>query len=98
MLDLSRFTGFDWDEGNCTKNWTKHRVSAEECEEVFLNFPLLLFADEAHSGREERYYALGMTHSRRELFVVFTTRGDLLRVISARDMTPAEGRRYHEEG
>jgi len=96
MLDLSRFTGFDWDEGNSTKNWTKHRVSTEEREEVFLNSPLLLLPDEAHSGTEARFYALGMTNTRRKLFVVFTSRGDLLRVISARDMTPAERRRYEE--
>ena len=27
---------FDWDEGNTTKSWIKHRVSAKEQEEAFL--------------------------------------------------------------
>jgi hypothetical protein len=32
--------GFDWDDGNIGKNWTKHRVTDWECEEVFFNQPL----------------------------------------------------------
>ncbi|MBI4600756.1 MAG: BrnT family toxin [Planctomycetes bacterium] len=93
-MDLSQFTGFDWDEGNNTKNWRKHRVTNAECEEIFFNQPLLVFYDKSHSGREDRYYALGTTDMRRLLVVVFTARRDLIRVISARDMTRVERRRY----
>ena len=96
MLDLSQFTGFDWDEGNNTKSWQKHRVSNEECEEVFFNNPVLVLQDKMHSSLEGRSYLLGKTDANRWLFVVFTARGDLIRMISARDMTPAERRRYEE--
>ena len=94
MLDLSQFTGFDWDEGNLTKNWLKHDVTTEECEQVFFNTPLLLHFDKKHSQTEDRYYAYGRTDVSRKLLVVFTPRGSLIRVISARDMTEAERRRY----
>ena len=98
MLDLSQFTGFDWDEANDTKNWKRHKVTKEDCEQVFFNEPLLLFYDESHSESEPRYYVLGRDDSGRELFVVFTARGPLIRIILARDQTKAERKRYYEEG
>lgn len=97
-LDFDRIDGFDWDEGNRDKNWLRHRVSQGECEEVFFNQPLLTLADERHSASEARYYALGITNAGRRLFVVFTIRGSLLRVISARDMNRKERKIYEEEG
>jgi hypothetical protein len=92
--DLTRCTGFDWDEGNLLKNWEKHRVSASECEEVFFNRPLVAVPDEKHSGPEARFYALGHTDADRRLFVVFTVRRTMIRVISARDMNPRERKEY----
>ena len=89
-------TGFDWDEGNLLKNWEKHQVSTSECEEVFFNQPLVVSPDEDHSEEEIRFFALGRTNSARELFVVFTFRGELIRVISARDMTEPEREAYYE--
>lgn len=90
--------GFDWDEGNSEKNWIKHRVSRGEAEEVFFNQPLLVADDEAHSLNESRYYALGRTNAHRLLFVVFTIRGSLIRVISARNMTRREREVYDANG
>jgi uncharacterized protein len=94
MSAVTDCTGFDWDEGNSDKNWRKHRVSDSECEEVFLNQPLVVRPDQRHSQEERRFYALGQTDRTRELFVVFTIRGGLIRVISARDMTSKERRIY----
>ncbi|MCK4504818.1 MAG: BrnT family toxin [Candidatus Aegiribacteria sp.] len=91
---LKDCTGFEWDEGNATKNWEKHDVSQSECEQVFFNKPLIVRRDSAHSETESRYYVLGKTDSGRLLFVVFTIREKLIRVISARDMTKKEERRY----
>lgn len=92
-----RFTAFDWDEGNREKNWRRHRVAWWECEEVFFNQPLYVFADQPHSGREERFYVLGRTHDQRLLFVVFTGRGSRIRLISARDMNRRERKVYLEK-
>lgn len=93
---LKDCTGFEWDEGNATKNWEKHEVSQSECEQVFFNRPLILCRDKVYSEREARYYVLGCTDTKRFLFVVFTIRGEKIRVISARDMTEREEQRYQQ--
>jgi uncharacterized DUF497 family protein len=94
MQLLAACTGFQWDEGNAQKNWLKHGVSQGECEEVFFRPPLLVMADEAHSKSETRYYALGQTEAGRGLFLVFAIRGDLIRIVSARDISRDERKEY----
>ncbi len=91
---LAAATGFHWDAGNATKNWAGHAVTQAECEMVFFQDPLVLAPDAAHSGSEPRYYALGRTPLGRALFVVFTMRGSLIRVISARDQSRREREVY----
>jgi uncharacterized protein len=94
MKAWTEFIGFEWDAGNREKNWEKHRVSDLECEEIFFNQPLVVRHDPAHSGGEQRFYALGRTDKGRNLFVAFAMRAQLIRVISARDMTRKERRLY----
>ena len=93
---ISNCKGFQWDEGNLDKNWYLHQVANGECEELFFNVPLIIAADAKHSHQEQRYYALGRTDTDRWLFISFTVRDDLIRVISARDMNQRETRRYGE--
>jgi uncharacterized protein len=92
--DLAKCRGFQWDESNAEKNWVKHHVSRGETEQVFFNRPLVVVAGEQRTESTRRYYALGQTDARRLLFVVFTIREDLLRVISARPMSRQERRVY----
>lgn len=87
-------TGFDWDDSNSGKNRETHRVVPEEAEDVFFHEPFVVRSDIRHSKKEKRYYALGQTASGRLLFVVFTLRGKLIRVISARDMNRNETEIY----
>jgi uncharacterized DUF497 family protein len=96
---LDGCAGFAWDEGNAEKNWEQHRVTPEEAEDVFFNEPLVIRSDVRHSKKEKRHYALGHTSRGRMLFIAFTIRGRLLRVISARDMNRRERSSYakHEE-
>ena len=94
MLDTDSLDGFEWDTGNITKNWDRHQVSSTECEEVFLNKPLLLADDVRHSASEVRNYALGQTDNGRLLFIAFTVRGTCIRVISARPMSGKERQIY----
>jgi len=89
-------TGFQWDAGNAEKSWARHEVSQAECEQVFLNRPVLLAGDVRHSGPEARYFALGFTDPGRYLSVVFTVRASLIRVISARAMSRRERRTYEQ--
>src|SRR2546425_13253405 len=86
--------GFEWDSGNSEKNWQQHDVTQAECEQVCFNRPLLVSGDPQHSAAELRYFALGRTDLGRDLMVVFTVRGSLLRVISARPMSRGERRVY----
>jgi len=89
--------GFQWDEGNSQKNWEKHKVIRMECEQVFFNKPYIISDDKKHSNKEKRWFALGRTDSGRTLFLVFTIRNNLVRIISARDMNKKEREIYNEE-
>jgi uncharacterized protein len=94
---LDKCFGFQWDKGNSEKNWKKHKVSQNECEQVFFNIPLIIQNDAGHSKNEIRWYLLGQTDSSRLLFLVFTIRKNLIRVISARDMNKKEKDLYYEQ-
>ncbi len=89
--------GFDWDEGNKQKNWEKHQVDYTECEQVFFNKPLLISDDTKHSSQEKRYFALGRSDAGRTLFLVFTTRNNKIRVISAREQSKKERQVYEQQ-
>jgi uncharacterized DUF497 family protein len=88
--------GFEWDEGNSNKNLHFHGVTDSECEDVFFNLPLVIAADKRHSVVEKRFFALGRTDANRRLFIAFIVRDKLIRVISAREMTKSENRKYAE--
>lgn len=96
QLILTECIGFDWDKANKDKNSKKHGVSPLECEQVFFNKPLLLYEDTTHSTVEKRFYVLGKTDIERRLFIVFTMRNNLIRIISARDMSKLERKQYEQ--
>ena len=89
-LDIEKVTGFDWDDGNVYKNKDKHGLDYWIIEEIFFNNPLLIHQDIKHSTQECRCYALGCSDNGEKLFVVFTIRGQKIRVISARLMNKKE--------
>jgi len=91
---LEHCIGFEWDEANAIKNWELHQVTSEDAEDVFFHDPLVVRSDLRHSKREKRYYALGQTRASRRLFVAFTIRRKLIRVISIRDMNRNEASAY----
>ena len=89
--------GFQWDPGNSNKNLIKHSVTNPECEQVFFNQPVIVVDDTKHSEKENRQFLLGRTDQDRLLFIAFTIRQELIRVISARDMNKIEREIYNEE-
>ena len=93
---LLNCTGFQWDDGNNTKNGLKHQVTSAECEEIFFNQPLIVGNDNRHSLSEARFYVLGKTEQQRRLFLVCTVRSNLIRVICARDMSKKEREVYSD--
>lgn len=91
---------FDWDENNSMKSWAKHRVSAKEQEQAFLNKKKIIVADEKHSGSEKRLLLYSETRRGRKLIIAFTIRiideKPKIRPISARIMNRKEARLYEE--
>lgn len=99
MIDISKFTEFDWNEANITKNWVQHQVSTKECEETFSNHPRVIIYDKKHSKTEDRFFMLGITDKGRKLAVVFTVRDSKIRVISARDQNKkTETKMFEQKG
>ena len=95
---LIEFCGFEWDRGNLEKSLKKHGVARSEAEEVFFYRGSFVFLDETHTTEtDKRYVLLGETASQKRLFVVFTLRGNKVRIISARPMSRKERTWYEEE-
>ena len=93
----SEIVEFDWSGGNNVKNLLKHNVTVREAEAVFLNKPLYVAPDVQHSTYEERFFAFGQTFENRKLFIAFTVRDARIRVISARDLSRQERKRFQDE-
>jgi len=84
-----RIDGFIWLDLVIEKIRSKHGVSPDEVEEVFFNTPYIVLRAE-----EGKYKWLGRSDNGRYLLVVLVREGTLIKVITARDMTPAERRHY----
>jgi uncharacterized protein len=88
---------FDWDENKAVTNRSKHGVSFEEAKTVFDDPLYVDFYDPAHSDEEDRYLIVRESSQRRLLIASYTERGNLIRLISAREVTRTE-RKVYEEG
>lgn len=97
IIDLPRPLEFEWDEANKKKIWLKHKVSAEECEEVFSTEYLFRQPDELYSKKENRHILISKTKKLRFLFIVYTVRKNKVRVVSARGMHKKEQNFYEKE-
>ena len=87
---------YDWDPKKAKKNLEKHAVSFEEGASVF-NDPLYVdFYDPDHAIDEHRYIIIGLSGAGRLLLVSYTERENTIRLISAREVTPAERKAYEE--
>lgn len=73
-------------------NLEKHEVSFEEAATVFDDPLYIDFYDPDHSVEEHRYLIMGQSTAGRLLFVAYTERDDVIRLISAREMTSSERR------
>ena len=84
---------FEWDERKSRSNLTKHGISFEEAETVFLDEHALLIGDPDHSSEDERrFLLLGFSHKLNVLAVCHCDRddGDVIRIISARKADRSE--------
>src|SRR5690242_3242424 len=86
---------FEWDIEKARSNAQKHGIGFKEAVMVFLDPQSLVAEDLAHSHYERRQWLIGESIAGRVLVVVFTRRGDSIRVISARQANAKERMRYH---
>lgn len=87
---------FEWDEEKAAANLATHGVAFEEARTVF-NDPLYVdFYDPDHSFDERRYIIIGESRQRRLLLVSYTERDEVIRLISAREVTGSEREAYEE--
>jgi len=84
---------FEYDPRKAQINWVKHGISFTEAEFVFFD-PLAIHDIDPDSLAEERFIALGMSNSGVLLVVVYTMRGEIFRLISARRATRREAKVY----
>jgi uncharacterized DUF497 family protein len=88
---------FEWDRKKAGANELKHGVTFQEAATVFGDSLAITFADPDHSVGEHRYITFGLSRFNRLLVVSHADRGDRVRIISGRLMTPRE-RNIYEEG
>ena len=85
----------EWDPGKARLNARKHGVALGDAVAVLEDETALTMRDPFPED-EERWITLGLDAFSRVLVVVYTWRGERLRLISARNATPRERRRYEE--
>lgn len=89
--------GILWIEEVVDKLDTKHGVQQYEVEEIFENEPYVRFVEKGHRPGENVYAALGETDAGRYLVVFYIHKSDQWAlVISAREMSDSERKRYEE--
>lgn len=88
--------GFEWDPAKAAANYAGHGVHFETATRVFEDPFAIELLDDRYDYGEERYAILGSADGRL-IVVIYTTRGETIRLISARRAEPHERRKYHEE-
>ncbi len=87
---------FEWDPAKARSNFTKHGISFSDVEPAFYDQYALSMPDPGATS-EERYVMIGLDALGRLVVVVYTYRGESIKIISARKATTAE-RKYYEKG
>jgi hypothetical protein len=85
---------FEWDAAKQYANRKKHGLDFRTAAKVFLD-PHVIEFDDLVANEELRFNAVGLVDGRM-LFVTYTMRGAVVRIISARGAEPNEKRKYHE--
>ena len=87
---------FSWNPKKAASNLNKHGISFEEAATVFGDPLSDTFPDPDHSLKEYRFIIIGSSESGKILVVAHTDDGELVRLISAREVTHGERKSYEE--
>jgi hypothetical protein len=72
---------------------SKHQIRFSDAEAVLFD-PYAMTFEDPSAEKEQRHISIGLDSLGRVLVVVFTYRGDAIRLISARKATKKERRQY----
>jgi hypothetical protein len=86
--------GFQWDTKKAQSNARKHGVAFSDAVGVFED-PRAITIDDPHPD-EQRFVTMGLDFLGRVLIVCWTSRGDDIRLFSARQATPGERTNYDQ--
>jgi uncharacterized DUF497 family protein len=84
----------EWDEEKRLINARKHGIDFADVAQVFAG-DVLILEDDRFEYDETRYIAFGLFYGR-VIAVVYTMRGEVLRIISARKASKHEERNYFQ--
>ena len=87
---------FEWNKSKAKDNYGRHGVSFELAKEVSKDRFAVEFLDDRQDYGEERFVIIGMAAAH-VLYVAYTERKDVLRIISARRATKHEQETYLHE-
>jgi uncharacterized DUF497 family protein len=88
---------FEFDPEKAAANLRNYGISFDEATSVFLGDPSAYCDfDTEHSGKDIRFFTIGISDRGRMLFIVHNERDDVIRMISARSATSRERSLYEE--
>lgn len=87
---------FEWDDEKAKRNQANHGVPFDEASTVFGDLLSATIPDPLHSAEENRFVTVGMSYRQRVIVVVHSERGERTRIISARQATSSERKKYEE--
>jgi hypothetical protein len=87
-------TPFEWDPKKAATNVRKHGIRFADAVSVLEDSRAITVSDD--SIDEQRWVTIGMDAVDRILVVVYTWRGEKIRIISARRATQRESQQYPE--
>jgi uncharacterized DUF497 family protein len=85
---------FEWDERKSATNLRKHGIAFSDATTVLSSDDRAITLFEETAGDEERYVTIGTDALGRMLVVVYTVRGQFVRIISARRANKRERKEY----
>ena len=88
--------GFVWDVRKAEANFEKHGVRFSESLPVFEDDYAITITDDESDPNEQRFVSMGMGVKERVLVVVYSYRGENIRIISARLAAAHERSQYEE--
>ena len=87
---------FEWNPTKAALNLKNHKVSFNEAATVFSDPLGVTVPDPDHSDEEDRLVIVGISYRPRLLIVSHTENEDVIRIISARELTPREREQYEQ--